>query len=395
MKFRDIAFRSEIQTALSEMGYEDLSPIQEKTLLPILENRDILAVAETGSGKTSACGIPLIQLLDEESPKVQVLVLVPTRELALQYEDELRAIGRHTKVQCVSVYGGAPMDMQRKQIKHGAQILVATPGRLIDMLHTGELQFDILRTLVLDEADEMLKMGFIEDVQFIMSCIVGKYQKLFFSATMPKQLDIIVSKFLDDPLRIELNNRNVAPSSLRHEFVYMPGSGDREAALIDFLEDRGAYRQVLIFSNSRLRGDRLYRRLRQCSLTSYDYLHGGMDQDKRTRIFDSFKKGTLRILIATDVAGRGLDFSNVSHVINYDFPRDTVSYTHRTGRAGRMGKTGVALSYVTDPDIYTCRQVIESNRIESFWHNEPPAYSRNSRPRQRRVSRGHSRTRTR
>ncbi len=375
MKFRDIAFRPEIQTALEEMGFEDLSPIQEKTLLPILEQRDIIAIAQTGSGKTSACGIPLIQLIDEENKAVQVLVMVPTRELALQYEDELRDIGRYTKVQCASVYGGTPMSMQRQQLKAGVHILVATPGRLIDVLHTGELEFGNLRTLVLDEADEMLKMGFLEDMQFIMSCIVGHHQKLLFSATMPKTLDHLIHQFLDDPIRIELNLVDVAPSSLTHEFIYVPRPGDREEKLFEFLDDRSRYRQVLIFCNSRFKGEHLFKKIRRVPEKS-DYLHGGMEQDKRTRIFDKFKRGTLPILLATDVAGRGLDFSNVSHIINYDFPQDSVTYTHRTGRAGRMGKKGVARSFVTTRDIQTCYQIIETNNIEPVWLSPPPSKDR-------------------
>jgi ATP-dependent RNA helicase DeaD len=212
-------------------------------------------------------------------------------------------------------------------------------------------------------------------MQFIMSCIVVPHQTLMFSATMPQALDHLIHQFLHDPVRIELNKQDVAPSSLTHEFIHVPRAHDRDRILFDFLLDKSKYRQVLIFCNSRFKGDHLYSRIRR-ELPSSDYLHGGMDQDKRTRIFGKFKRGTLPILIATDVAGRGLDFSNVSHVINFDFPRDTVTYTHRTGRAGRMGRTGIALSFVTDRDVSTCYQVIEENRIDPVWHTEAPSRSR-------------------
>jgi ATP-dependent RNA helicase DeaD len=389
MRFKEINLRSEIQLALDEIGYEDLSPIQEKTFLPIIEHRDIVAMAETGSGKTGACGIPLIQLVDEALLAIQVLVLVPTRELALQYVTELVSIAKFTKITPVAVYGGASMHMQRQQIKQGAHILVATPGRLIDWLHTGEIDFRSLRTLVLDEADEMLNMGFIEDVEFIMSCILTQHQTLLFSATMPKEVDHLIHKFLRDPLRIELNRDNIAPSSLTHQFMYLSSGGAREDILLDFLRDRSKYRQVLIFCNSRYRGESFYKSIRR-SIPKSEYLHGGMEQDIRTEIFNEFKAGELPILMATDVAGRGLDFSNVSHVINYDFPRTEVAYTHRTGRAGRMGRPGTALSFVTDHDLQTCFNVIEQNGITPQWLGRVPSTSDAKRaPRQKPRHGGH------
>ena len=383
MRFKDINLRPEIQFALDEMGYEELSPIQEKTFLPIIEHRDMVAMAETGSGKTGACGIPLIQLVDETIRAIQVLVLVPTRELALQYVTELISIAPTTKVMPVAVYGGVPMDMQRVQIKQGAQIVVATPGRLIDLLHTGEIDFRSLRTLVLDEADEMLNMGFIEDVEFIMSCILTDHQTLLFSATMPDEVDHLIHRFLHDRLRIELNRDAISPSSLIHQFMYISSSRAREDVLLDFLRDKSKYRQVLIFCNSRFRGEQFYKSIRR-SIPKSEYLHGGMEQDVRTEIFDEFKKGELPILMATDVAGRGLDFSNVSHVINYDFPRNEVTYTHRTGRAGRMGRPGTAISFVTDHDLHTCFNVIDQNGITPQWLGREPSRSGLERPRQKR-----------
>ncbi len=372
MRFKDIDFRPEIQQALTEMGYEELSPIQEKTLLPILEGRDMVAIAETGSGKTGACGVPLTQLTNEEIKAIQVMVLVPTRELALQYVNEIHDIAEHTTIEAVAVYGGSSKSDQWSQLKRGAQILIATPGRLIDFLHDGQLEFRHLRTLVLDEADEMLDMGFVDDVRFIMSCIRVPHQVLLFSATMPRVLDGLIKQFLHDPVRIELNLKDVAPSSLIHEFNYVSAGHDRDEILTRFLQNPANYRQVLIFCNSRFKGDHLYRKLRRV-IPKSDYLHGGMDQELRSKIFGKFKRGDLPVLVATDVAGRGLDFSSVSHVVNFDFPRDVVTYTHRTGRAGRMGREGVAISFVTDHDIHNCFRIIEQNGITPKWHGKVPS----------------------
>ncbi len=387
MKFRDIEFRPEILQALEDMGFEDLSPIQEKTLLPIIDRRDIVGIAETGSGKTSACGIPLSHFVDEDLMEVQVLVLVPTRELAFQYVDEIAEITKYTKIVPAAVFGGVPINIQQKQLKHGVQVLVATPGRLIDLLHTGKVDFKHLQTLVLDEADAMLDMGFLEDVEFIMSCIVVEHQTLLFSATMPRVLDKLIQRHLHDPVRIELNLSEVSPESLSHQFQHVGRGSDRVEILQEFLQDPSRYRQVLIFCNSRFKGDRLYREIRK-AVPKSDYLHGGLSQEVRSRIFGKFKSGDLPILIATDVAGRGLDFSNVSHVINYDLPQDPVAYTHRTGRAGRMGKKGTALSFVTDHDIRACFRIIEKNRIDPVWHGEIPSEQQQSKSRGRRRTTG-------
>ncbi len=384
MRFIDINLRPEIHQALADIGYQDLSPIQEQTFLPIIERRDIVALAQTGSGKTGACGVPLAQLIDEELKAVQVLVLVPTRELALQYHSELCTITRYTGITPIIAYGGVPIDAQLKSIREGGQILVATPGRLIDILHTGVLNFRSIEALVLDEADEMLTMGFLEDVEFIMSCIVCPHQTLLFSATMPSDLANIIAKFLKDPLRIQLNLDSIAPDSLEHHFHYVNSQAEREDHLFAFLGNRQLFRQVLVFCNSRFKGEHLYKRMRKVIRHS-EYLHGGMDQNVRSVLFNEFKRGELPVLLATDVAGRGLDFSNVSHVINFDFPRSEVDYTHRTGRAGRMGRKGVALSYVLDEDIRTLQRTLSLNRIEPLWIGTPPDLTA-SRPKKSRHS---------
>src|SRR3972149_8711874 len=232
MKFSELGLTPEILKALTNMGYQDLTPIQEETFSPILSGRDLLARAETGSGKTAACAIPLVQMTDPSPDAIPALILVPTRELALQYVEEISKIARFTDVVPFAVFGGFSMEIQKGKLKDGVHILVATPGRLIDFLYnTTSIDLSSVRTLVLDEADEMLKMGFIEDIDFILSCLIHKHQTLFFAATMPEEIDRLVMTYLKEPVRVELNKEQVAPQGLVHHFQYT-GRKDRLRALI-------------------------------------------------------------------------------------------------------------------------------------------------------------------
>ena len=256
MLFSELNLKPEIQEALNQMGYKELTPIQEKTFAAILEGRDLLARAETGSGKTGACGVPLVHTIDPCVNAIQALILVPTRELALQYVDEIHHISRLAKVVPFSIFGGFSMDIQKAKLKDGVHILVATPGRLIDFLYnTTCIDLSSVRTLVLDEADEMLKMGFIEDVNFIMSCLIHEHQTLLFAATMPEEIDRLVGTYLKDPVRVELNKDQVAPPSLAHHFQYT-GPQDRLKTLIEYLREE-EISQAIVFCNSRHRGEKL------------------------------------------------------------------------------------------------------------------------------------------
>src|SRR4030066_451663 len=214
MKFSDLDLKPEILKALADMGYQDLNPIQEEAFSPILDGRDLLARAETGSGKTAACGIPLVQMIDPSLNAIQALILVPTRELALQYVEEIDEISRFTGVVAFAIFGGFSMEIQKAKLRDRVHILVATPGRLIDLLyHTKAIDLSCVRTLVLDEADEMLKMGFVEDIDLILSCLIHKHQTLFFAATMPEEINRLIKAYLKDPVRVELNKEQVAPES--------------------------------------------------------------------------------------------------------------------------------------------------------------------------------------
>ena len=370
MKFSELDLKPGILEALTGMGYEDLTPIQEKTFFPILNRRDLLARAETGSGKTAACGIPLVQRIDPSLNAIQALILVPTRELALQYVEEISRISRLTDVVPFAIFGGFPMEIQEGKLKDRVHVLVATPGRLIDFLyHTTSIDLSSVRTLVLDEADEMLKMGFIEDIDFIMSCLIHEHQTLFFAATMPEEIDRLIRTYLVKPVRVELNKEQVAPQSLAHHFQFT-GPHDRLKALIEYLR-REKISQAIIFCNSRHHGEKLIKEL-EGKFESIEYIHGGLEQSRRTSIFERFRRNEITFMVATDVAGRGLDFSCVSHVINYDYPYRQESYTHRTGRTGRMGRAGIAMTFVTRQELGDLKSLFKINRIDPVWHGNVP-----------------------
>ena len=368
MLFSELDLPAPVLEALKEMGYEETTPIQEKTLPHILSGKDVLGLAETGSGKTSACAIPLVSRIDTQDRTIQVLILVPTRELALQYVQEVDDVSKHSDVVPFAVFGGFDMDIQKAKLKHGVHILVATPGRLIDLIWNHRLDLAQVKSVVLDEADEMLKMGFIEDVDFVMSCMMQEHQTLLFSATMPKEIERLTQQYLNEPERIELNREQRAPQSLDHYFQHV--GRQRLDALVDYIEANDV-KQGIIFCNSRDRASELLNSL-QKRVRSLEIIHGGLDQDRRTSIFRRFRQKKVRFMIATDVAGRGLDFSHVTHVINYDFPFNSETYTHRTGRAGRMGRQGTAITFVSDRDLADLKRLFQSSPIEAHWIGDEP-----------------------
>ena len=373
MKISELELKPEILKALEKMGYENLTEVQAKTLRPILAGRDLIAMAETGSGKTAACAIPLAQRVDPELREVQGLIIVPTRELALQYVDEIARIAKYSPIEAFGVYGGFPMDIQKSKLEHGVHILVATPGRLIDLLYNTPLSLSHVHTFVLDEADEMLNMGFLSDMEFVFSCLIHEHQTLLFSATMPKEIKKLAQQYLNDPEIIELNVQQVAPENLKHYFEAVRPH-HRFENLLTFLETQKP-KQAILFCNSRHGSEALFKHLKG-KIKSVEIIHGGIDQAKRTSLFRRFKRLDIRYMIATDVAGRGLDFSHASHVINYDFPLNPESYTHRTGRTARMGREGVALTFVAPADLRRLRSLLRVNHIEPEWIGTPPDLSR-------------------
>ena len=370
MKFSELDLKPEILKALTDMGYDDLTPIQEKTFFPILSGRDLLARAETGSGKTAACGIPLVQRIDPSLNAIQALILVPTRELALQYVEEISKISRFTDVVPFAVFGGFSMEIQKGKLKDGVHVLVATPGRLIDFLyHTTSIDLSSVRTLVLDEADEMLKMGFIEDVDFILSCLIHEHQTLFFAATMPEEIDRLVRTYLKEPVRVELNKEQVAPESLAHHFQYT-GRRDRLNALIEYLKSE-KISQAIIFCNSRHHGEKLIKEFGR-KFKSIGYIHGGLEQSRRTSIFERFRRNEITFMVATDVAARGLDFSHVSHVINYDYPASARILHAPDGQDRQNGPVGHCHDLCDRSGIGGFEILFKTNRIDPVWHGSVP-----------------------
>ena len=380
-RFDELELKPELLSALVKMDYETLTPVQEATFEPVMAGRDLLAKAETGSGKTSACAVPVVQKVDVECNTIQTLILVPTRELALQYVDEIDKVSTDLPVNPFAIFGGSDMSIQKSKLAHGVHILVATPGRLIDLLYNSDLSLKDVNTVVLDEADEMLKMGFIEDVDFIMSCMIQEHQTLFFSATMPKEVLHLTERYLKDPLTVDLNKEKAAPSSLTHTFTFLKNHHDHFHSLVKYLKDQDIV-QAIIFSNSRHGGDKLFKHLAK-EFNSVEFIHGGMEQGRRTSIFNRFKRKEIKYMVATDVAGRGLDFTHVSHVVNYEFPRNIESYTHRTGRTGRMGRKGVAMTFVTVRDFGGYKRLMRLNKIAPEWLGEEPEMKRPAKRKKR------------
>ena len=376
MKFTELGLKPEILKALEEMDYTELTPVQEQTFGHIMSGRDMIARAETGSGKTGACAVPIVQAVDLAVRAIQALVLVPTRELALQYVEEIGQIAERTAVRPFAVYGGFSSLIQKSKLEHGVHILVATPGRLIDLLRNTSLSLAEVRTFVLDEADEMLNMGFIDDVEFILSCLVHEHQTLLFAATMPTEIKRLSKTYLRDPITIELNEDQIAPVSLQHCFGPVT-RGDHFARLVAYLEAEQPV-QAIVFCNSKRNVDQLYKDLSK-KVKSVEYIHGDLEQGRRTSLYNRFRAKRIKVMVATDIASRGLDFSQVSHVINYDFPLTCEAYTHRTGRTARMGRKGVAMTFYGGRDLADLKEMIRTNHIEPIWHGGEPDFSRTPR----------------
>jgi len=393
MKFTDLDLKPKILAALRDMQYVDLTPIQEKTFPHILAGRDIIAKAETGSGKTAACAVPILQMIDTSLKAVQALILVPTRELALQYVGEISDIARRTRIAPSAVYGGFSIQIQTAKLNHGVEILVATPGRLIDLLRNTKLSLSNVKTFVLDEADEMLNMGFISDVEFIINCLIHEHQTLLFSATMPREISKLAQKYLKNPITIDLSKDQTAPQNLQHHFMQI-NNKNRLESLLEYMK-KARPKQTIIFCNSRLGAEKLHSDLKK-KLSSTEIIHGGLDQSRRTSLFNRFRKLEIKIMVATALASRGLDFTHATHVINYDFPNNTEAYTHRTGRTARMGRKGIALTLFTKRDLRNLKAIINANRIQPIWQGIEPdlkntPHPHRSRKRSSRNYRSHKR----
>ncbi len=333
--------------ALADMKYETPTEIQEKTIPLLLEGRDVVGQAQTGTGKTAAFGIPLVERIDPSVRAVQALVLAPTRELASQISQELGKIGKRRGVKIAAIYGGAAMNGQLRDLEHGAQVVVGTPGRILDHLKRGTVSFSSVHYLVLDEADRMLDMGFMPDVERILSRTPRTRQTAMFSATVPTVVRIISKRHMRDAVTVQVKPEERTVSSIEQIF-YEVAERDKPAALRAVLRERAPER-AMIFCRTQIAVDRLMRILQRDGL-QVEAIHGSMGQGQRERVIADFRSGKVTLLVATNLAARGLDIPEVSHVINYDIPEESESYVHRIGRTARMGREGMAITFVAEWD---------------------------------------------
>lgn len=375
--FSDLGLDPSLLKSLERMGYTEPTPVQAEAIPIIKQNKDLIALAQTGSGKTAACAIPICDKVDTSNTRIQSLIIVPTRELALQYATEMQKIGRDKEVKAFAIFGGEDAGTQLSKIKHGVQVLVATPGRLIDFIYRREIDLSTVNTLVLDEADEMLSLGFHDDLLFIMQCLVQEHQTLLFSATMPKEIKTIAVTFMKDPVEVTLTSQ-ASPSTIDHLFVYCRHHHKEE--MIQQLIKEKKPTQSIVFCHSRIEVEKVCRSL-QKNIDGVDYLHAGLNQDVRTIITNKFRSGRIRTLVATDVAARGLDFSGVSHVFIYHLADDPEIYVHRSGRTGRAKRDGVVITLVTDRELHSLQKVLTMLKQPATWLGDPPP--ENARPARR------------
>ncbi|MCK9250105.1 MAG: DEAD/DEAH box helicase [Solirubrobacteraceae bacterium] len=347
--FADLDLRPELLAALTELGYEEPTPIQREAIGPLLEGHDLLGQAATGTGKTAAFALPLLHRIadvDRSDRGVDpvALVLVPTRELAMQVSEALHRYGRALGVRVLPVYGGQPITRQLRELKRGIDVVVATPGRAIDHLNRGSLRLDHVRTVVLDEADEMLDMGFAEDLETIFDAAPQERQSVLFSATMPRRIERLAANHLDDPVQIRLAREAPAAGEapLVRQTAYLVARAHKPAALGRVL-DQESPTAAIVFCRTRAEVDTLTQTLNGRGYRA-EALHGGLSQEQRSRVIERLKAGTTELIVATDVAARGLDIDNLSHVVNYDVPSAPEAYVHRIGRVGRAGREGVAIT---------------------------------------------------
>lgn len=346
--FSSLGISEPILKALDKMGFEEATPIQAETIPFALEGKDVLGQAQTGTGKTAAFGIPMISKIDRSKRQIQGLVIAPTRELAIQVGEELHRLGQFKGIRTLPVYGGQHMDRQIRSLKEGPHIVVATPGRLLDHIRRKTINISNVHTAVLDEADEMLNMGFIDDIREILKSIPEERQTLLFSATMPKEIRDIGTRLMKDPTEVKVKAKEMTVTNIDQTYIEVQErlKFDTLSNLLDIDEPTLA----IIFGRTKKRVDEVTEGLQARGFRA-EGIHGDLTQGKRMSVLNKFKNGRVEILVATDVAARGLDISNVTHVYNFDIPQDPESYVHRIGRTGRAGKAGQAVSFITPREV--------------------------------------------
>lgn len=362
LKFNDLSLSEEMLRAVEEMGYTEPTPIQAQSIPHLIEGRDLLGQAQTGTGKTSAFGIPLIEHTDTENRAIQHLILAPTRELAMQIAEELDELARYKKgVRTLAIYGGQSMERQLAALRRHPQIIVGTPGRVMDHMRRKTIRLAELESIVLDEADEMLNMGFREDIDTILTDTKAGAQRVLFSATMPRGILEIAETYLEDPIHVEIKSKTTTVSSIDQTYIEVREA--TKAEVLCRLIEAGNIRLALVFCKTKNRVDDLTAELQNRGYQA-EGLHGDMNQRQRTTVMNAFKQGRSKILIATDVAARGIDVDDIELVINYDIPYDVEYYIHRIGRTGRAGKSGQSVSFVVGRELLDIRRIAKLTKSE-------------------------------
>ena len=355
MLFTDLKIIKPILDAVQDEGYEKPTPIQEKAIPNILNKKDFLGCAQTGTGKTAAFAIPILQNLAENPQKnnqIKALILTPTRELAIQIEENFKAYGKNLRLKSVVVFGGVKQHQQEQQMRKGVDILIATPGRLLDFINQGIVKLNQLQIFVLDEADRMLDMGFVHDVKRILKLLPAKRQNLFFSATMPKEIEALASDILVNPVKVQVTPVSSTADTIQQS-VFFVEKDDKLDLLIHLLEDP-KLDQVLVFSRTKHGADKIARRLQKEKIST-EAIHGNKSQNQRQNALNNFKSGKTRVLVATDIAARGIDIDFLKYVVNYELSDVSETYVHRIGRTGRAGAEGTSFSFVDGLDLANLR----------------------------------------
>ncbi|WP_109698363.1 DEAD/DEAH box helicase [Chitinophaga deserti] len=363
MSFEKLGLISPILRALETQGYSTPTPIQEQAIPVVLEKRDLLACAQTGTGKTAAFAIPILQLLTKEKEAAQApdrhiktLILTPTRELAIQIAENIRDYGVHTGIKHLVIFGGVSAQAQIDGLKRGIDILIATPGRLLDLWQQGHINLHYIRQFVLDEADRMLDMGFIHDVKRVITKLPAKRQTLFFSATMPDEIAGLANSILSNPVKVAVTPVSSTAEKVEQQLFYTDKNNKRKL-LVHVLQDASII-SALVFTRTKHGADRVAKDLNKAGITA-SAIHGDKSQNSRQRALTDFKAGRIRVLVATDIAARGIDVDNLSHVINYEIPNVPETYVHRIGRTGRGGASGIALSFCEDEERPYVKDIVK------------------------------------
>ncbi len=350
-KFSELDLIEPIARAVADEGYKTPTPIQARCIPHLLKGRDLLGCAQTGTGKTAAFALPILQGLAKSGgrkSRIRTLVLTPTRELAAQIADSFNTYGRHLRLTCTVIFGGVSQRKQEKALRKNPDIVVATPGRLLDLMEQRLISLGGLEYFILDEADRMLDMGFIHDVRRVLDVLPAKRQSLFFSATMPPAVAKLADRLLTNPVRVEVTPPATTVDLIDQSLMFVDKNDKRR--LLDTILNDASVSRALVFSRTKHAADRICRQLEDNDIAA-GAIHGNKSQNARTRALDGFRRGRLRVLVATDIAARGIDIDDVSHVINYDLPNDPESYIHRIGRTGRAGRDGNAISFCSGEEV--------------------------------------------